>query len=182
MLPFGPVSIDSTASGRSRITIGPLSKPVRLAFRSKRRMIPSFTAPTSRSPPKPAPSPHDRQNVRPVRPTVDEKVYRGRIRGIGPLLFVLGQLSFGPHPKFPPRLILLSSSLHSGPLSDSQSRSVCGSKPKPNEFRIPNAQIRLPNGFLPGIEPSSLIRRILPRRFCDRSWEFDGCALSPITM
>src|SRR6187431_2735157 len=119
MRPLGATSSEITCEGRSRTRIGPASKPVRAAFRSKRRILPSFTAPTNRSPANDGPKPQPSQKASPVSPTVAANVYFGRILGAGPLLFVFGQLWLGPHPWFPPFTMRLTSSLQLGPFSDS---------------------------------------------------------------
>ena len=56
----------------------------------------------------------------------------------------------------------LSSSLHCGPFSVSQSSLVMGSKTRPNEFRIPYEKTGVPYGFPRGTPPLLIRRNTLP--------------------
>ena len=75
----------------------------------------------------------------------------------------------------------LISSLHSGPFSVSHRLPVCASKVNPYELRMPNAKTLLPAIGLPaGTPPAGVMRRILPRRLPDMSWEFELSWPSPM--
>src|SRR5919198_5479314 len=133
--PFGDVSMDRIPLPRVRTTVW-WATPSRLGVSFTRRMSPVLYAPKKNFPLLAAPSPHFRQNTRPVGAMVGVYHRFGRMRGFGPLLLVSYgevplQFSFGPHPKLRPATIRLTSSLHSGPFSVSHRRWVAGSKSNP---------------------------------------------------
>ena len=142
---------------------------IRYVLRSDRTggTRPPTKSPTKTSPSASGPSPQSLQKARPVIPTGSRNLCFGRIRGIGPLLFVLGQFALDPQPWLPPLRMRFTSSLHSGPLSVCQSLPPIGSNANPMELRIPYAQTLVWNGLSDGIDPSGLMRRIFPRKLAE---------------
>ena len=154
---------------------GPASKPERLAFRSNRRIRPSFTAPTTRSPSKPAPRPQASQKASPVSPTVlDERVLRQDPRGRSAVVRVRARSRSGPSRGCRPSRCgsprrctrARSPTPRAGRSADrTRTRSSCGS-------RRPRSACR--TGCWRGSSRPGSARRILPRRLLDRSCAFDG--------